>query len=131
MSDPTNVLDALGVLVAEWPKPPWSWDGRFGMVSCAVSGADIELARAVAVRALPHSFDATSLASAPAALRTLVDGCGGLRGNQLVFCDDASAPTAVGLWWPWGGGGTVSLRVGLLDSSDESAKALRARFNVG
>jgi hypothetical protein len=130
MSHNDAVLAALKQLRTSWPKAPWSWDGRFSMMSSAVTGADIETARALASKALPHSFDVSTLATAPDALRSLVDGCGGLRGNQLVFCDDTSAPTTVGLWWPWGGGGTVSLRVGLLDSGDDATKSLRAIFEL-
>jgi hypothetical protein len=130
MPDDHDVLAVLTPLHASWPKPPWTWDGRLEMVSGAVSGADIERGRAVAHNALPHAFDPATLATAPEAVRTIVDQSGGLRGNQLALCDDTAAPRAIGLWWPWGGGGTVSLRIGLLDTSEQATASLRALFGV-
>ena len=48
-------------------------------------------------------------------MRTLAESCGGLRASQLMFWGGADGPGAFGLWWPWGDGTTVSLRIGLHD----------------
>ncbi|MEO6952826.1 MAG: hypothetical protein ABI321_13555 [Polyangia bacterium] len=114
---------ALSALRTEWPTKEWGWDDRMAVVSSAVSGPHITVARAVVEKAMPQSFDATSIETAPETLRALIAGTGGLRGNQLAFVTG----DAYGLWWPWGGGGTVSLRIGLVGASKDEALATRLR----
>lgn len=118
---------ALSALRTEWPTKEWSWDGRMSVVTSAVSGPHIALARAIVEKALPQVFDGTNLASAPDALRAIITASGGLRGNQLAFADG----TAFGLWWPWGGGGTVSLRIGLVGAAKDEALTTRLRDLFG
>ena len=75
-------------------------------------------ARAVATRALPRQFDAATIASSPAALLAIVERSGGLRGDQLAFCSGDGTPVAFALWWPWGGGDNISLRIGVVGVAD-------------
>ena len=114
---------ALSALRTEWPTKEWSWDNRMSVVTSAVSGPHIDAARAVVEKALPQVFDGTNLVSAPDTLRQIITATGGLRGSQLAFADG----NAFGLWWPWGGGGTVSLRVGLIGAAKDEALATRLR----
>ena len=65
--------------------------------------------------------------------RALVEKCGGLRAAQQIFWgggDDAAGP--FGLWWPWGDGTTVSLRIGLhdVDVPKERYPRLRDVFGI-
>jgi hypothetical protein len=113
---------ALSLLKAEWPSGAWTWDGRMSMVTATVSGEQVAAGRSLAARALPLCFDDKTLAGAAPQLVSIVERYGGLRGGQLVF----SNGEVFGLWWPWGGGGTVSLRVGLLGD----ASKLRALFGL-
>ncbi len=126
----TTEVGALGAalvqLKAAWPNGEWSWDDRMSMVSATVAGEQIEAGRAAAARAMPRCFDGATLESAPAMLVALVARYGGLRGGQCAFSDD----TVFGLWWPWGGGGTVSLRIGVLDADEARLHSLRALFGV-
>jgi len=98
----------------------------------AVTGEQIVRAQALVTRALPLQFDAASLARAPKDVVAFVERSGGLRGAQLAFCAEHPGRAAVGLWWPWGGGGTVSLRVGFVGAEHDPALAdrLRALFGV-
>ncbi len=114
---------ALTALRTGWPTKEWSWDDRMSVVTAAVSGPHIAVARAVAEKALPQVFDVGSLASAPTALQEIIAATGGLRGNQLAFMGG----TAYGLWWPWGAGGTVSLRVGLVGAAKDEALSTHLR----
>ena len=114
---------ALVALRSEWPTKEWAWDDRMAVVSSAVNGPHIAVARALVEKALPQMFDSKSVETAPEALRALIAGTGGLRGNQLAF----TAGDAYGLWWPWGGGGTVSLRIGLVGAAKDEALATRLR----
>ena len=125
-----DLFAALTDLKAAWPVPGWSWDGRF---STAASSFGAELApqlRGVAAVLLPRHYDSATLATAPPVLRALVERSGGLRGSQLAFCDGGDVPRMFGLWWPWGGGATISLRLGLIDADAASVAQLRALFGV-
>ena len=79
------------------------------------------------------SFSVETLPGAAEGVRDLVEKCGGLRATQLVFWgggDDAAGP--FGLWWPWGDGTTVSLRIGLhdVDIPKERYPRLRDVFGI-
>lgn len=83
--------------------------------------------------ALPSSWSAQSVAEAPDEVRALVDRCGGLRASQLLFWGGAvGGAGAFGLWWPWGDGTTVSLRIGLhdVDAPKERYPRLRDVFGI-
>src|SRR4029079_9625016 len=83
--------------------------------------------------ALPTSFSVETLPGAPEGVRGLVEKCGGLRATQLVFWGGADdAPGPFGLWWPWGDGTTVSLRIGLhdVDIPKERYPRLRDGFAI-
>jgi hypothetical protein len=83
--------------------------------------------------ALPASFSAETVAGASESQRALVEKCGGLRAAQLLFWGGGDdAPGVFGLWWPWGDGTTVSLRIGLhdVDVPKERYPRLRDVFGI-
>jgi hypothetical protein len=109
--DSRLLLESLTRLKATWPSPPWSWDSRFATVAASFT-IDLE----PAVRQ-----------SAQLAERT------GLRSNQrLLGGDEVFAPRLFGLWWPWGGGDKVTLRIGVIDvdAATEPVPSIRALFDV-
>src|SRR3954465_10932122 len=111
-----TLLDRLTLLRDSWPTPPWAWDGRFKTI-VASFGADLEpKARASAMHAFPRGWTTKSLESAPPEFQALAQQTGGLRaGQRLLGGPDDLGALLFGLWWPWGGGDTVSLRIGVLD----------------
>ena len=114
-SDPwQGLLDALSRLRAKWPRRGWSWDTRLNCVTSSFS-TDIEAeARAIAREALSVEWTSTTLGTAPPRIRDLAERSGGLRSGQaLLSAGPVAGVLAYGLWWPWGDGVTVSLRVGL------------------
>nr|HEX4317932.1 hypothetical protein [Kofleriaceae bacterium] len=110
----------LTELCATWPGTAWSWDDRFGMVASTFEAAQEPAARASAMRAFPRGWTAKSIDTAPAELIAIATKTGGLRARQRLLGGDAGL---YALWWPWGGGDKVTLRVGLVD---RDASALRA-----
>ena|SRR5436190_14809008 len=110
-----ELFDALERLKAKWPAPDWTYDRR---LKCVASSIPINLeagARAAMTEVLPTSWSSQTLADAPEKVRKLAEGCGGVRSSQLLFWGGGAAVGAFGLWWPWGDGMTVSLRIGLHD----------------
>jgi hypothetical protein len=126
------VLDRLGLLVASWPSPPWTWDARFNVVAASFA-AELEPAvRTSAMHAFPRGWTLKTIDTAPATLRALVDRTGGLRARQrLLGGDELIAPSLFGLWWPWGGGDKITLRIGLLDLDANTDPIPRVRALFG
>jgi hypothetical protein len=111
-----EVFEGLKKLRAGWPMRGWSWDTR---LSCVTSSFGVQFeaeARAAAAQGLPAEWTASSLLRAPPRLRELADKYGDVRSGQLLFTGGSlDGNFAFGLWWPWGNGATISLRVGLAD----------------
>ena len=120
MADPNEVWEqifsSLAQLRDRWPATDWSYDRRLKCVASSIPLARESDARAAMADALPNS-------------------CGGLRASQLLFWGGSvqeDEPGAFGLWWPWGDGTTVSLRIGLhdVDIPKERYPRLRDVFGI-
>ena len=126
------LLERLAQLRDSWPTPPWSWDGRFHAVVASFAKADEPTARASAMHAFPRGWTAKSLDAAPEEMRALAGRTGGLRaGQRLLAGDELIAARLFGLWWPWGNGETISLRIGILDLDATSDPVPRIRELFG
>jgi hypothetical protein len=111
-----QLLTAGKRMKAEWPSRGWTWDTRLLCIASSFSAQFEAKARAAMANLLREEFTPATLAKAPQRLRDVAERSGGLRTGQLLL---AGGPfgytTAYGLWWPWGDGETISLRVGLVD----------------
>lgn len=131
--DVAQVIGKLTLVRDSWPSPPWSWDGRFKTITASFPKDREPDARKSAMNVFPRGWTAKSLDAAPAEMRALADRTGGLRaGQRLLAGDELLAPTLFGLWWPWGGGETISLRIGILDldAAAEPLPSIRTLFGV-
>jgi hypothetical protein len=127
------IFGALERLKGRWPSPDWTYDRRLKCVVSSVPLAREAEARAAIAAVLPWSFTVATLPTASEGVRDLVEKCGGLRAAQEVFWGGGdAAPGAFGLWWPWGDGTTVSLRIGLhdVDVPKERYPRLRDVFGI-
>lgn len=127
-----ELFEGLERLKTKWPAQDWTYDRR---LKCVASSIPISLeaaARAAMTEILQTSWSAQTLAEAPENVRKLAEGCGGVRSSQLLFWGGSSGPGAFGLWWPWGDGTTVSLRIGLhdVDLPKERYPKLRDIFGI-
>lgn len=128
-----GLFSALERLRAKWPALDWSYDRRLKCVASSIPLSKEAEARAAMAEVLPTSYSAETLAGAPEGVRALADKCGGLRAAQLLFWGGAPGePGVFGLWWPWGDGTTVSLRIGLhdVDLPKERYPRLRDVFGI-
>ena len=128
----TSLFAALVKLKAEWPGGDWSWDARMSCVTSSFPAASQDNARAVTLAVLPAEYTSANIANASAPLTELIGRTGGLRGGQFLFVHEDPARVAFGLWWPWGAGTPISLRVGFLgvDKDGEPNRRLREVFKV-
>jgi hypothetical protein len=128
-----ELFSGLERLRERWPVPDWIYDRRLKCVSSSIPLTAEADARAAIAEVLPQSWGAQTLASAPADVQALAERCGGVRSSQLLLWGGApGAPGAFGLWWPWGDGTTVSLRIGLhdVDIPKERYPRLRDVFGI-
>jgi hypothetical protein len=110
------LFDSLGRMKASWPTRGWSWDPRLFCVTSSFTTEQEPAARKATQIALQNEWTAATLARSPQALRDVVERAGGIRQGQLALSTGPlNGLLAYGLWWPWGDGETVSLRVGLAD----------------
>lgn len=125
-------FDCLGRMKSAWPTHGWSWDARFNCCTSSFASDQEAAARTAAALALPTEWTASTIARAPRQLRDIAERAGGVRQGQLVLANGPLAGlTAYGLWWPWGGGKTVSLRVGLADVDPHREPFLKFRDLFG
>jgi hypothetical protein len=127
------MLDRLMKLRSAWPGNAWAWDARFKCVAASF-GKEIDArVREAMVGALPNEWSSATIDSASDDIRALSSRYGGVRTGQLVFTGESGDRSLLyGLWWPWGDGSTISLRVGVAncDRPTELFPLVRAVFNI-
>ena len=125
-----HLLASLARLKETWPPSTWEWDARFATVASSFA---IELepeVRESARFAFPRGWTAKSIDTAPEPFRALAARTG-LRSRQRVLGGDAlSAPALYGLWWPWGSGDRITLRIGIMDATAEASDMVRRLFGA-
>ena len=129
-----QLYGALRRVKASWPARGWSWDSRMICITSSFSTEFETKARASIAEGFPVEFTSVTIAKAPTFLRDYVDRYGGLRQGQMLFTSGAlgGSLVAFGLWWPWGDGGTISMRVGFadVDPGRETYARVREVFGV-
>ncbi|MBA3820635.1 MAG: hypothetical protein H0X17_17215 [Deltaproteobacteria bacterium] len=120
-SDWEPVFEKLRLLRAGWPGPSWEWDMRFATLSSSFVIAHEPAARAAANHVLTYAWTQATLPTAPAGLRAICGRTGGLRAGQLLMAGKVGGIVMYGLWWPWGGGAKVTLRLGIGECAVDEA----------
>jgi hypothetical protein len=111
------ILDALTQLRSAWPARDWSWDHRFKCVTSSLGTDAGAAAKSALVAAVPAEWDAASFANAPDEVRALSERCGELRpGQALLTASPVGGMVLFAMWWPWGDGSKVSIRLGIANS---------------
>lgn len=126
------VFEKLTLLHRGWPAATWTWDPRFWTLTSSF-GKELELAaRASAAHALTYAWNATTIDTAPHGLQAICDRTGGLRPGQMLMAGKAGGVVLYGLWWPWGGGDTITLRLGIgeCEVMEEPFPQVRHLFGV-
>jgi hypothetical protein len=128
-----QLFAALRRVRASWPARGWSWDSRMVCVTSSFSTEFETKARAAIAEALTVEWTSSSIGRAPPLLRDYVDRYGGLRHGQVLFSsgNTAGSLSAFGLWWPWGDGGTISMRIGFPDVDPARDAYVRVRDIFG
>ena len=119
-----NLADALSESLG------WQWDGRFGCVLTTFETSDKDRVSGVVSSLLDQAWNSTNMDDAPARVGAAIKDFGGLNPGQLLFSSElAEGIILLGLWWPWGNGTTISLRLaphGFDAAADEKEDVLAA-----
>jgi hypothetical protein len=102
----------------------WSFDDRFRAANAAFDTSVASAVDAALSTGFETHWTAATLSSAPPRVVEMA-GKVGLRESQRMYTALAHTdPILFGLWWPWGSGTTISIRVLFSARSlDEAAKA--------
>ena len=107
----------------------WEWDDRFGGVLAAFEVADKDRVFGVINTQFSQAWDHANVGDAPESVSGALENFGGLTENQLLFTSDLTQGIILlALWWPWGNGTTISIRLVPygLDSSDREKENVQA-----
>jgi len=127
------LLEALAGLRAAWPIDDWSWDQRFKCVTCAFETSTASSLRNIVETLVPSVWTAESLGNAPDHVRALEERCGNLRPGQLLFTGaQVAGMVPFAMWWPWGDGAKISVRLGIAncDRPKDLYPQLRGLFGI-
>jgi len=126
------MFESFTRMKAAWPTRGWSWDPRLLCCTSSFTTEQEPAARKATQMALATEWTTATIARAPQSLRDIVERSGGVRQGQLVLsAGPVNGLSGYGLWWPWGDGETVSLRVGLADVDPNREPYLRFREVFG
>ena len=114
----------------------WKWDSRFETALADFAAGEKESIRAILERSLRITWDSSNIGNAPDVVREIDSHLGGLRSGQLLFTSDPERePVIFCAWWPWGGGKTISIRIGSsckkLSDSEKAGKIQLFRREFG
>ena len=127
------ILDTLAQLRSAWPATDWTWDTRFKCVASSVTSDVAPAARTLLTAAVPSEWTAAGFGAAPEEVRALETRCGDLRAGQLLLTGvPVDGMILFGMWWPWGDGSQVSVRLGVANCprTKELYPLVRAVFGI-
>lgn len=91
----------------------WQWEDQREVLLSEFSKDKIEATLEVLRENYSHEWDKKNIKKAPKALKKQLGELTVLYKEQKLFTQPAQAdqPAAIAIWWPWGHGGTISLRI--------------------
>jgi hypothetical protein len=110
----------------------WKWDSQFQTALAEFIVDNKNSVNAILERYLSSTWDSVTIDNAPEIVQMVISRFGGLRPGQLLLTTDPNQDVLIfGVWWPWGDGKTISLRVAPTDKrlSDSESAELITLFN--
>ncbi|WP_440876886.1 hypothetical protein [Thalassotalea sp. PLHSN55] len=91
----------------------WRWEARFSVMLSEFARDKKDKTLVALRKGFPHEWNKKTIKQAPPELKSQLGEFTKLNKEQLIFSLPASDnhPTIIALWWPWGHGGTYSLRL--------------------
>ena len=101
----------------------WRWDEQKNVRLSEFASNKKEKIFASLEQLFEHKWDIKTMKHAPKSLKQQLGQLTKLKPQQVLFTSPANdnRPMLLAIWWPWGHGGTVSLRLtALIDSYEPS-----------
>ena len=96
----------------------WRWEDRLSVMLSEFSRDKKDITLEALRQQFEHEWNKKTVKKAPQEIKDHLGSLIKLNKDQLILARPAtdSTPAVIALWWPWGHGGTYSLRLALLDS---------------
>lgn len=110
----------------------WRWDERLSVLLTEFAQNKSDDVINVLRDCFAHEWHKKNISKAPRDLKQQLGDLVKLNKNQKLFTlpdNNNDNPTIVAIWWPWGHGGTYSLRLMLLNDAYEFHLPSNARAN--
>ena len=103
----------------------WRWEDKFSVMLSEFSRNKKDKTLAALRLQFQHEWNKKTIKKAPTEIKDHLGPLIKLNKDQLILACPAtdSTPAMIVLWWPWGHGGTYSLRLTLLDAPYEYNEA--------
>jgi hypothetical protein len=97
----------------------WSWDNRLQTAMVVFDKGDRDVVYIPLTQEFDTQWDFTSVDNSPAPFYAYFKSVFGIIPGQKIFTStDGTGTMLFAVWWPWGDGNKISLRVGLYNDSD-------------
>lgn len=98
----------------------WCWDEVFDTALVVFDRGDMDLVYIPMTQEFEAQWDIASIDKAPPHFSSYFKRVFGIvPGQKLFTASDADGAILFAVWWPWGNGAKISLRVGLFSPSDD------------
>jgi hypothetical protein len=110
----------------------WRWEDRFSAMLSEFSRDKNEKTLVALRQHFEHEWNKKTIKKAPQEIKDHLGSLTKLHKDQLILARPATdtTPAMLALWWPWGHGGTFSLRLGLLDSPYKYQENAASKDNI-
>ena len=114
----------------------WSWDEMFNTALVVFDKSDMDVIYIPITQEFDAQWDFTTIENAPSHFYTYFNRVFGVVPGQKIFTStDTTGTILFAVWWPWGDGKKISLRVGLFDGNetnqpDQFKEFLRNWFHI-
>ena len=90
----------------------WKWEDRFETALAEFNISDKDKIHGILERFLTNTWDSSTINNANDVAQQIVNKFDGLKKGQLLFTTDTKQDDFLfGVWWPWGNGNKISIRV--------------------
>jgi len=90
----------------------WKWEDRFEVALAEFNVDNQDNICGILERFLKNTWDNSTINNAPDIIQQVVSRFNGLKTGQLLFTSDTKQDDFLfAIWWPWGNGNTISIRV--------------------
>lgn len=111
---------------------PWRWEADKKVNLSEFASNKKEKIFELLTQNFQHQWNVKSIRNLPDVIRHELGDFANIKGEQIVFTSSATheQPTIVAIWWPWGHGGTISLRLSVIEETYHSEEIKLAEKGI-